>query len=866
LTFFGKTAVDQFAKFDDAMTQSTAIMIGLTKKQREQMEEVAKTISSKSITSAVDLAKSYYYLASAGLSAEQSIASLATVEKFAVAGMFDMARATELLAGAQGALGMKSADTAKNLKYMTQVSDTLVRANVLANASVEQFAEALGAEAGATMKNFNIPLEEGVAILAAYADQMVKGAHAGTSFARTAKFLVKAINENEAAFRKYNIRTKDTAGNLQMTNTIADITKAVSGMGATVKSATLKELGFEIDAQSAILPLLGTETALRTYRAELTKAAGYTKQVADNQLKSFSAQLTILKNRLNNVRIAIGEYLAPYVKSFTEQLDRLATIWSKLAKPIQEFLIKVGMGAAALGPLLIGLGSLVGLLATAASAFGFLVTPMGIFIGIVGSLGTYWLTSTRSGREAADFLRTGAVSAFDAVSSSIGSLIIKAKELYSRMEITFDRILKLLSVGAWQEAVTLLWATITAEFTSALASIDSGMLDWVESVYGYFADLANGIVKVMASASSLILRTFKSMFETVVQGVGDLVAYLENSATYKSLATIAKMFETIYETGKGATKTVERGFAAGVFRMKFEADADFRKDILKRAQEPKGPYQQFKTGEMMNVDAYGSTSFWGGVKSYLWDMPIQQPVDKGVYDAAFNQFFDQYKHNGVATGTQWADFSALEKISKDLDKIQQEGFIAPTFDLKSSIKAMNDSAQENLAQARMGIRSRLDYLNKDALGVSAYGWDAGSRNKGAASTATATPNLLAYPSFVDNAAEAAKKSEGLISDLSSNARWKKTQANMYRFAGEAVPEYLKPKVEKQESPVDTSEHMVGGSFLADRLQGVMGAAADTPEQKIQKEQLAIQKAQLAALKEMIEKDPGKTTKGTVKVI
>jgi hypothetical protein len=78
------------------------------------------------------------------LDAEASIAALPRVAQFAQAGMFDMSRATDLLTDAQSALGLTIRDDAvKNMENMIKVSDVLVRANTLSNATVEQFSTSL---------------------------------------------------------------------------------------------------------------------------------------------------------------------------------------------------------------------------------------------------------------------------------------------------------------------------------------------------------------------------------------------------------------------------------------------------------------------------------------------------------------------------------------------------------------------------------------------------------------------------------------------------------------------------------------------------------------------------------------------------
>src|SRR6056297_3127858 len=101
------------------------------------------------------------------------------VAKFAQAGMFDMATATDIATDAQSALGLTSEDAAENLDNLTRVTDVFVKANTLANTSVQQISEALTNKAGAALRVVNKDVEEGAAVLALFADQGVKGADAG---------------------------------------------------------------------------------------------------------------------------------------------------------------------------------------------------------------------------------------------------------------------------------------------------------------------------------------------------------------------------------------------------------------------------------------------------------------------------------------------------------------------------------------------------------------------------------------------------------------------------------------------------------------------------------------------------------------
>ena len=366
--------VKSFASFDDAMTESTAIMGNISVDMRKELEQTARTLSLSAKTSATDLAKSYFYLASAGMNAEQSIKALPVVEKFATAGAFDMALATDLLTDAQSALGLSSKDAEKNMRGMLQVSDVLVKANTLANASVQQFSESLTSEAGAAIKNYNMDLNESVAILATYADRGIKAQLAGHMFGRMTRLLIKAMNDNKSAFEQMNIPIEEfSSTGKNLTAVIDGITKATEGLGPAEKAAALEALGFEARIQQAILPLLGATDKIRGYEDALKSAGGITKEVAEKQLKSFSSQMKIVWNNVIDFANDIGRILAPYIEKVRDFIKDLAEEWRGLSAESKKVIgITIGI-VAALGPLLTIIGSITaaagGLIGTMALAF-----------------------------------------------------------------------------------------------------------------------------------------------------------------------------------------------------------------------------------------------------------------------------------------------------------------------------------------------------------------------------------------------------------------------------------------------------------------------------------------------------------------
>jgi TP901 family phage tail tape measure protein len=317
----GIASIKAFADFDAAMNQSIAIMGNVSDTLRGDMSDAAREVAKTTTFSAEQAAESYFFLASAGLDAEQSIAALPVVARFAQAGMFDMATATDLLTDAQSALGLTSDDTAENLENMAGLGDVLVKANTLANASVSQFSEALTNKAGASMRSLNIDMEEGVAVLAVFADQGIKGSEAGTTFNATIRGLTQGVAKNAEEFAEMGIEVFNAQGEMNnMADIVGDMEGALDGMSVEQQRATLSQLGFTEETLAGALALIGNSEKLREYEGQLRDAGGTAEDVANKQLQTFSAQLGILGDFVTDVGISIGQELGPVMEDLVEQL------------------------------------------------------------------------------------------------------------------------------------------------------------------------------------------------------------------------------------------------------------------------------------------------------------------------------------------------------------------------------------------------------------------------------------------------------------------------------------------------------------------------------------------------------------------
>ena len=281
-----RSIIKSAEEFNQSFASSTAIMGDLSERTKERMVATAREVAYHTKYSAVEATDAYYFLASAGLSADQSIASLPVTAKFAQAGMFDMARATDILTDAQSALGLASKNANQHMLNMKRVGDVTVAAAAKANASVEQFGDALMNKGALAAKLVGMEVEEATSILMIFADKgFAKGVDGGQALWMALRDLkVKAV-ENKDAFYQMGINVDAGGGKFaKMADIVEDMDKAFEGLEPLEVQKKLLALGLPSKSLAPILTLLGTADQMREYQTYLADVAGTMDDVSSKQI------------------------------------------------------------------------------------------------------------------------------------------------------------------------------------------------------------------------------------------------------------------------------------------------------------------------------------------------------------------------------------------------------------------------------------------------------------------------------------------------------------------------------------------------------------------------------------------------------
>lgn len=543
-------SISAFAEFDDAITKSTAIMTGMTSEMKAQMMEQAKLMSMDSVTSAKDLAEGYYFLASAGKTAEQSIKSLGIVNSFAVAGDFQMAKATEMLSDAQNALGLATSDTAQDMINMARVSDVLVQANIMASASTQQFGEAITNKAGARLRMLNKDMEEGVAVLMAYASAGTKGSMAGEKLDIMLRELAHAQASNRQEWSKLGISLYDNNGAMLKTwDIIGQLEEKFGGLSDQSKYAAFDMLGLRSESMSAIAPLLGQSEAIRKYSEDLKNASGVTADIEKNQ-KSFKSEMIILKNTITVAAMEIGEILVPRVRLMNSAVQSAIGYWRELSPGLQEASVYLLSIAAAIGPTTIALGSLAqnarslvpvfqGVGKAASATFTALrigavaaLAPIAPFIAVITGIGAAVAAVTYL-----VYGPDGFTHAWDTASSSLQSFWDLSMGFFENFQHNIGALLSWLgdnwstilsdmgqALVVWVSNAISNWATVTYTYVR----LTSAFLGWLSNVvpatwnYLFSDEFLNAVSDGFSNAVQFITEAFGAVGQYITTTMGTI--------------------------------------------------------------------------------------------------------------------------------------------------------------------------------------------------------------------------------------------------------------------------------------------------------------------------------------------------------
>lgn len=490
-----------FADFDDQMRIVKAVTQASVT-DFEKLTATAKELGRTTSYTAGQVAAMMAELGRAGFDPTQVDAMTSSVLDLAKATATDGAQSAGIMAATIRQFGMDAGDASK-------VADVLTAGANKSFNTLESLAEAL-TYAGPVAADFNMSLEDTVAILGTLGNVGIQGSSAGTALRR---MLILTGAEAEKLKNIFGVEFVDAAGNARpLVDVLQEVADATANLGTAEKAKKFNE-AFGLLGITGASSIAKNVAGTRELRDAIGQAGGLAKKTATEMESGLGGSLRKLWSAIEGVAISIGEALTPMI---TDLADKLAA-WSlwltsligqnpDLVKQVVYLaaglvaggatLVAFGTAATGLGVVIgsigagiAGLGTMIGVMGGAIAA---VLSPVGLLIAGLISLAVYIVQATGAGKE------IGA--AFSKAFSQIGEIAGKA----------VSGVRNALAAGNLDLAAKVALAGLNAVWTAGMAGILNAATGVAKQVVDVWGEAVKNIAKEFSSLASQ--EEFRAIF------------------------------------------------------------------------------------------------------------------------------------------------------------------------------------------------------------------------------------------------------------------------------------------------------------------------------------------------------------------
>lgn len=198
----------------------------------------------------------------------------------------------------------------------------------------------------------------------------IKGSQAGTTLKTAIANLTNPTDKMATAMGQLGLSITDANGEMLPFKDIMDELRIKFADLSEEQQAQYAATIFGKEAMAGMLAIINASEEDYEKLTETTRNyTGTAKEMADVMQDNLQGEIILLKSALEGVGIQIFEILVPHLQRLVEQLQKAVDWFANLSPATQETIVKVAALAAALGPLLLIGGKLIGGIGAAISAF-----------------------------------------------------------------------------------------------------------------------------------------------------------------------------------------------------------------------------------------------------------------------------------------------------------------------------------------------------------------------------------------------------------------------------------------------------------------------------------------------------------------
>lgn len=317
-----KVAMD----FEAAMSKVAAVSRA-SSEELDRLTKTARELGATTVWSASQAAEGMTYLAMAGFSTEDIIATMPGMLNLASAAGLDLGVTADIASNMLSGFRLETSE-------MSRVADVLVNTLTSSNTTMEGLGETMkyvapiASEAGVT-------LEEVAAMAGLLGNNAIQGGQAGTALRAVLTRLAGPPTEAARALAALGIETKDAEGNLRsLPEILGEVHRATMDLGSAEKLEYFKAIaGQEAGSAFAILVNEAGSGNLQKFAQDITDV-GSAQRVAAQMTENTRGSWTQFQSVVESLSITFGNILLPGV---TAVFNALAAGLSKVEALISAF-------------------------------------------------------------------------------------------------------------------------------------------------------------------------------------------------------------------------------------------------------------------------------------------------------------------------------------------------------------------------------------------------------------------------------------------------------------------------------------------------------------------------------------------------
>lgn len=369
------TSIKVGNEFQAQMSRVQAIA-GATGGELDKMKRQAIELGAKTAFSAKEAAQGMENLASAGFQVNEIMDAMPGVLDLAAVSGGDVAASSEAMASSLRAFGLEAGQAG-------HVADVFARAAADTNAETVDMAEAMKYVAPVA-HSMGLSLEETAASIGIMADAGIKGSQAGTTLrgalsriAKPTKAMVKSMDQLGVSFYDANGKM------IPLREQIAQLKTATAGLTQEERNRHLVTL-YGQNSLSGMLALLdaGPEKLDKMTNA-LINSDGAAREMAETMQDNLASKIEQMGGAFESAAIIIQQILEPALTKIVGGITKLIEAFVNMSPVGQKMVVIFAGMVAALGPLLLIVGTVMTTMVKLRIAMQFLGPA---FMGTMGTI------------------------------------------------------------------------------------------------------------------------------------------------------------------------------------------------------------------------------------------------------------------------------------------------------------------------------------------------------------------------------------------------------------------------------------------------------------------------------------------------